>query len=152
MTTAAEVRTLIDRARAALVEYIDHPVPAPCGTAPAWQDQAAYGAARHAQEATARRLVNECIRHGITVARILTTTAIPFSAVIPLVEGDQHRADALAAEAHRLEHASTAVRRLRAADAVRLHSDGMRKVDLACFLGVTRVTLDRWLSSIDGDL
>lgn len=148
MASIAQDRDLIDRTRAALVAYLDHPTPLPSDGA-AWTETRDYAARRVGQAARARALVNACVRDGITVQRITATTALPASAILPLIADRQAKADALAAELHRLERAAAGIREMRATEARHRLAEGEAKTDLAASFGVTRVTLDKWLAGDD---
>jgi hypothetical protein len=85
-------------------------------------------------------------RAGLTHRQIALRARIPGREVIRWVEDPQERAEAYTAELHHLEREKANVRRDRARDARVQFEAGGKKIQLAALFGVSRPTLDEWLT------
>lgn len=146
MATIAEDQDLLRRITAALIDYYDHPVQRLGDDVPLLT-QVDSTRRRAAQQDLAARLVNEALRRGISHRQISSASQLPGKLIIPLIEDEQHRSDAYAAELHHLERAVEEIRDMRIRRARWRRSNGEKKVDLADSYGVTRPTLDKWLDT-----
>lgn len=145
MVSAAEdIRANLDTAAKALAAYYDAESRyAGDGSTPAQQTAASKqwdSDHRSAVDAVARVLTA-----GGSIRQISAVSHVPGHLIIDLIEDDQARADAYAAELYHLERAMDIVRKKRIADARLRHKQGESKTALADSFDVTRVTLDKWL-------
>jgi transposase-like protein len=136
-------QALLNKVRAALVDYYDHPVVVDAGH---YIEQAVQNGRRHEQEQKAIRLVEQALRQDITVRRIAAHAGIPGTLVTPLVQDPCVRAAAYEAEIHHLERQIAQVRYHRGGDVFARVTAGESKTEVAASYGVSRVTLDKWLA------
>lgn len=141
--TDEQIRKLRRETVAAIVDFYSDEGPPP----------GEVGWEAHAQkERDARTMVTRALNPdtGIAMRQLAGDTRLSGLLIIRLIDDPQVRADAFAAELYHLERALGDVRRARAHDARDRYRQGQQekgiKVRLAESYGVTRPTLDAWLT------
>lgn len=139
---------LIREVREAMIAYKDRPVGfAPDTLGPSGSE--AHRAAWHAQHQRARTAVNAALAADLSFRQIAVEAMVDGRLLLPLIDDPTHRRDAYRAQIHHLRREIEMVEQVRARDLYARVVDGEEKKAIAAEYGVSRVTLDAWLSRVD---
>lgn len=144
ITNRTERDALLAEIRAALVGYYGDPITVRPGAD--WGEVRDTERARHRQADSLRTLINRAVDGGISHRQISSATQWPGRHILGWIDDPAVRRHAYEAELHHLEREMTLVRQARSREAFVRLTRGETKTALAAEFGVTRPTLDKWLS------